>query len=131
VFHMRIEFDMVPVMKQRICIVTGAPGAGKSVALEAFLMLHTDYLAFDIDWLAEPASELAGRSIYFESSTWRAYSHVWFAVLDAAYRNSKIPVLFAPLDKNDIAKHGLPEWRDGVEWLLLECQDKHSQAALA
>jgi hypothetical protein len=110
-------------MKQKLFIATGAPGAGKSAVLEVLLQQSPRYIFFDIDWLSKVASELAGKSIYFERSTWQAYARVWFSVLDAVYKNGKTPVLFAPFDKDDIAHYGVPEWCDGVEWLLLDCSD--------
>jgi dephospho-CoA kinase len=60
-------------MKYDINIVTGAPGSGKSTALEAFLSLETEYIAFDIDWLAESAGRLANKNIFTDSSTWKPY----------------------------------------------------------
>jgi hypothetical protein len=104
-------------------IVTGAPGAGKSAAVEAFLKLRTEHLAFDIDWLAAPASDLAGSAIYFDASTWPAYNRVWFEVLHAVHRNGQTPVLFAPLDEDDLRTSGFPDWCDGIRWLLLDCAD--------
>jgi hypothetical protein len=104
-------------------IVTGAPGAGKSAAVEAFLKLRTEHLAFDIDWLAAPASELAGSAIYFDASTWPAYNRIWFEVLHAVCRNGQRPVLFAPLDEDDVRMSGLFDGCDGISWLLLDCAD--------
>jgi broad-specificity NMP kinase len=63
-------------MKYVLHIVTGAPGAGKSTTLAAFLRLKSEYVAFDIDWLAQPASRLAGKDILFDPSTWKPYGEV-------------------------------------------------------
>ena len=64
-----------------------------STTVEALMALGTDYLAFDIDWLAESASDLAGKSIYFEPTTWQPYGVLWNEVLYAIYRNGRTPIL--------------------------------------
>jgi len=86
-------------MKYPLCIVTGAPGSGKSTTLNAFLELHSGYIAFDIDWLAEAASNLAAKDIYSDPSTWKPYTALWFEVLHAVYKNGQIPVFFTPNDQ--------------------------------
>ena len=45
-------------MDDRIYLVTGAPGSGKTTALERFLRLNSEYIAFDIDWLTGRVSIL-------------------------------------------------------------------------
>lgn len=117
-------------VKYTLYIVTGAPGAGKSTAVEAFTQFNTDYLAFDIDWLADSASELAGKSIYFEPSTWKPYGKVWFDVLHMIIRNGRTPIFFAPTDPDDIEQDGQPDWCDGIEWLLIDCDDEIRLARL-
>jgi hypothetical protein len=109
------------VSMQILHIVTGAPGAGRTTSLQALLTRRSDYIAFDIDWLALPASELAGRSINFDSSTWPAYGRIWFEILHGVQRNGRIAVLFAPLGPEDLAAIGRPDWYDGVNWILLDC----------
>lgn len=100
-------------------IVTGAPGSGKSTALEAFLALNSGYLAFDMDWLLAAASTLAGKDIRFAASRWKAYNQLWLEVLHGVVRNSAVPILFAPISPED----ELPPWCSKVEWLLLDCPD--------
>jgi len=111
------------MMKHTLHIVTGAPGSGKSTALEAFLRLKSDFIAFDIDWLTETASDLAGKDVIFDQSTWKPYNGVWFEVLYATHLNSKTAVFFAPTSTSDIVKHGKPAWCSDIEWLLLDCDD--------
>lgn len=106
-----------------IYIVAGAPGSGKSTTLEAFICLHSAYVAFDIDWLTIPASDLARKDIIFDRSTWKAYNAVWFEILHAIHVNGKVPVLFAPLDVQDIQNYGQPAWCKAIKWLLLDCDD--------
>ena len=107
-------------------VVTGAPGSGKSAALEAFLALGSRYVALDIDWLAEPAGKLAGRSIFTDASTWPDYAALWFAVLRGIERNNQTPVFFTPNSPLDFECFGLPDWISKVNWLLLEC-DKETR----
>ncbi|MGI8855573.1 MAG: hypothetical protein ACR2JW_07475 [Thermomicrobiales bacterium] len=110
-------------MEDRLYIVTGAPGAGKSATLDAFLALQTAYVGFDIDWLASTASDLAGTSIILDQTTWRPYRALWFEVLHAIMRNGSVPVLFASIDREDIAGVGSLAWCGGIDWLLLDCDD--------
>ncbi len=111
-------------MKYPLYIVTGVPGAGKTTTLNAFLGLQTEYIAFDIDWLAEAASKLAGKDIYSNSSTWTPYGLLWFEVLHAIYKNGRTPVFFTPNDPQDLEQSGEPAWCSSVEWLLLDCDDR-------
>jgi len=112
-------------------IVTGAPGAGKSTTLAALLALKSGYMAFDMDWLVETASTLAGRDLRFDPATWPPYNALWFAILHAICVNHQQPVLFAPLDKNDIANLGRPAWCGELRWLLLDCDDGLRRQRLA
>ncbi len=52
-------------MAHRLYLVTGAPGAGKSTTVEAMLRLNSEILVFDMDWLLDAASRLAGQDIRF------------------------------------------------------------------
>jgi chloramphenicol 3-O-phosphotransferase len=106
-----------------IYIVTGAPGAGKSTTLAAFLRLNSGYIAFDMDWLATPASHLADKDIRFEQATWQPYNALWFEILRAIQLNHTVPVLFAPLDERDIRAHEAPVWWTAIHWCLLDCSD--------
>ncbi|MEJ7654320.1 MAG: hypothetical protein WKH64_13850 [Chloroflexia bacterium] len=108
-------------MKPKLYVVTGAPGSGKSAALDAFVRLRTPYLAFDIDWLGVVASDLAGRSIFFDRSKLGPYGALWFEVLHSVFRNGRVAVFFTPNDPSDFEAIGLPAWCSGVEWLLLDC----------
>lgn len=110
-------------MQHCLHIVTGAPGAGKSTTIDAFVRLRTDFIAFDIDWLAALVSRLVGEDIRFAPSLWEPYNELWFAVLASVDRNGKTPVLFAPIDARDLQRSGLPEWCSRVEWILLDCDD--------
>ena len=105
-------------------IVTGAPGAGKTTALEAFLALKTNYIAFDIDWLIHSASALAQRNIFSDETTWPAYGQLWFDVLQTAARNGYPPVFFTPNTPADLDHLGRPDWCTHMRWILLDCPDR-------
>ena len=101
-------------MDERVVIVTGAPGAGKSATLDAFLALRTAYVAFDVDWLVAAASQLAGASIFHDPATWPPYRALWFEILHAMVRNGRVPVLIAAVDPADVAEaHAIGRRRSG------------------
>jgi hypothetical protein len=118
-------------MDDRLNIVTGAPGAGKSAALEAFLALRAPFVAWDIDWLLAPASALARLDIRTTAEAWPAYNSLWLEVLHGVIRNGATPVLFAPLDPRDLPADTVPGWCGGVRWLLLDCSDEERIRRLA
>lgn len=104
----------------KLAIITGAPGAGKSLAVKKLRELAHDFLVFDMDDLLGVASELAQTDVTHDASRWPAYRKVWLELLVAVAKNGKLPVLFGPIDKQDLA--GL---RTGLElhYLLLDCPD--------
>ncbi len=115
----------------RIYIVTGAPGSGKSTALQAFIRCRSRYIAFDMDWLLSSASTLAGKDIRVDASAWPSYNVLWLEVLHAVHRNDRAALLFAPINKDDFLIEMLPAWCSGMEWLLLDCSDAVRRARLS
>lgn len=110
--------------------MTGAPGSGKSLALEHLLARRSPYLAFDIDWLAAPASQLVRADIMSISATWPAYNAMWFEILHSMHKNHRQAIFFSPLDQRDLALCGPPAWCERIEWLLLDCDDGTRQTRL-
>ncbi len=116
---------------KQIFIVTGAPGAGKTTALEALLQLRDQsFVALDIDWLIAAASELAGQDVVFHPPSWRPFRRVWFELLQAILRNHQTPVLFAHINHQDVAELMLPK-NIIVRWALLDCSDEARRARVA
>ncbi len=117
--------------RHQLHIGTGAPGSGKSTALEAFIRCRSHYSAFDMDWLLAPASALAGKDIRVDVSAWPSYNALWLEVLYAVHKNKRTAVLFAPINTDDLPIEMLPAWCSGVEWLLLDCPDAVRRARLS
>jgi hypothetical protein len=106
-----------------VYIVAGAPGAGKSTVVEAWLAAESAYMIFDIDWLASPVSALIGSDLRQLPQAWPAYAQLWFEVIHAALRNGQRIVFFTPNDPADFLAFAVPDWCDPLHWLLLDCSD--------
>ena len=118
---------MNPFRPLQVAIITGAPGSGKSTAVQALGKLEHPYLIFDMDNLLEPASTLTRTDIRTDTQRWPAYRKLWLEFLKQVAQNRRLPVLFGPLDKSDLS--GLC---DGLElhYLLLDCSDNIRQRRL-
>lgn len=110
-------------MTHHLHIVTGAPGAGKSTAIEAFLSKPSEFVAFDMDSLLDVASGMVGLDIRTTPSTWPSYNVMWFELLHVVSLNGRVPVLFSPIRPLDVERMEKPPWCDGIRWLLLDCPD--------
>jgi hypothetical protein len=97
-------------------LMTGAPGSGKSGALAAFLQLNSEFLTFDIDWLAVTASGLAGHDVIFDESTSLPYRLLWFDILRCVCRNHRKPIPFSPLDPRKTADIGYLVGHAAFNW---------------
>ncbi|MBX0329666.1 hypothetical protein K2Z83_18510 [Oscillochloris sp. ZM17-4] len=84
----------------------------------------------NIDELLPAASQLAQRDIRADQATWPAYNRLWLEILHAVSRNGMIALLFAPLDREDLARVGRLPWVDRIAWLLLDCDAQTRQARL-
>ena len=114
---------------QSLIIVTGAPGSGKSTAIEGILELKSPFLVFDIDWLAASAGELAKKNIFVDPESWAPYNALWREVLHSVYRNAQQAIFFTPNSPDDLPT--APDWCGEVRWLLLDCDDDVREQRLA
>lgn len=117
-------------MSYDLLIVTGAPGAGKTSVAQALVDLGSDFVVFDIDWLAEPVSMLTGRDIHTDASAWVAYGKLWFEILHSVSRNGCQPLFFCPNTPADFERQQLATWYNTCHWLLLDCDDAVRTARL-
>jgi chloramphenicol 3-O-phosphotransferase len=111
-----------------ILIVTGAPGAGKTVLAEALLERESRALVFDADWLLAPTSDLVGRDMAEARDLWPSYDRLWAAILGMVARNHRAAVLLTPMDPG--SPPPIPGTVD-VSWCLLDCDDATRTARLA
>jgi adenylate kinase family enzyme len=118
-----VELEEQHGERKKLTIVTGAPGAGKTTTISEILKIRTEFMVFDIDWLAESAGKLAEKDIYTDSTTWVAYGGLWFEFLHSIYKNSKRAIFFTPNTPSDIEGQGTLKWCDEIGWLLLDCTD--------
>lgn len=116
-------------MSDKYFVVTGAPGAGKSSVVEELISQKPGFIVYDIDWLAEAASKLSGKDIIFDQSAWTNYRSLWFTVLQMAHKNTQQAVLFAAIDKDDVADLG-SEISSKLKWCLLDCDDQTRKVRL-
>lgn len=103
-------------------LVTGAPGAGKSLSARLCAASQSNYLAFDMDCLIDSASALAQKDIHVSPETWPPYNAVWMDVIKAVLTNGVEAVLFTPLAPADLST--VPAWCSRIRWLLLDCADQ-------
>jgi hypothetical protein len=115
-----------------VLFVAGAPGAGKSAVARALLERGTEALVFDADWLLEPASALAGRSLVEASDLWSAYGALWLRVLAMVARNGRAAVHFVRVtpDEADGLTRQLPQVPVRLGWCRLDCDDATRTARL-
>lgn len=120
-----------PARDGPLVIVTGAPGAGKSVTVAALLRRKPDYLVFDADWLLPDLSALVGRAIADEAALWPPYRRLWLTIARMVGWNGRGVALFIPIEPGELADV-LPADRNGaVRWYLLDCDDAVRRARLA
>ncbi len=103
-------------------LITGAPGSGKSLAVESMLTLDSRYLVFDMDWLIGPVSGMAGADLRSAEDLWPRYNDLWLEVLHVIELNGGRPVLFTPMSPSDL-QSAIPTWCSQVHWLRLDCDE--------
>lgn len=109
--------------ERNLFLVVGAPGSGKTSALNELLNEKNEFVALDIDWIMESASTLAGKDVVFAEDTWKPFRHIWGNIINGLYRNNRTVLLFANMDKDDLSQLELDS-SIKITWLLLDCSDK-------
>lgn len=115
----------------RLCVVTGAPGAGKTALAEE---LRTyPFAAVDFDELLEPDGSVLGIDIASPaaSSAWPAYNRLWLRITALLLRGGGPVLVVCPLTPDEWADAGkgvagLPE----ADWARLDCSDADRRARL-
>ena len=102
--------------------VLGAPGAGKSTVAPVLRRLLRDVVVLDWDAYMRAASELAGRDVRRDPSTWPSYVRLLRSVIDS--------ILPAPLVVLGVCTpEELTGWPIDA-WMLLDCADEERRRRL-
>lgn len=116
----------------RLCIVTGAPGAGKTALLDE--LKGYPFAAVEFDELPEPDGSLLGIGITSPSAepVWPAYNRLWAKIAAMMLRGGGPVLVLCPLapdewDKAAASIAGLPR----ADWARLDCDDPDRRARLA
>jgi adenylate kinase len=105
-----------------IIVVLGAPGSGKTTAIEPLAALLPRHVVLDWDAFMEPAGALAGRDIRANPETWPAYREL---VQKVAASVATVPVVLFGV--------ATPDELDGLQvraWVLLDCSDEERRRRL-
>ncbi|MET8831957.1 hypothetical protein ABZX40_14335 [Streptomyces sp. NPDC004610] len=117
----------------RLCVLTGAPGAGKT--LLARELRAYPFAAVDFDELLEPDGSVLGIDIASPSvsaeSVWPAYNRLWLRITALLLRAGGPVLVLCPLTPGEWAAAGpdlagLPS----ADWARLDCADADRTARL-
>jgi len=103
--------------------VLGAPGSGKSSVAPFLRRALPGYVVLDWDVFMPAASELAGRDVRSDPSTWPSYRSLVRAVADTI---DPVPLVVLGVCTPD----QVGEWPIDA-WMVLDCADEERQRRLA
>jgi shikimate kinase len=102
--------------------VLGAPGSGKTTVAPILRRLLRDFVVLDWDAYMRAASELAGRDVRRDPSTWPSYRQLLRSVIDSVHPSPLVVLGVCTPDE-------LAGWPIET-WMLLDCSDDERRRRL-
>lgn len=109
---------------QPLFVVTGASGAGKTSIFGALAgRLSRRCLVFDVDWLLDASTVLAGASSIGDLP-WDGFAQAWLAVAHGAAQSGLPTLLLGPLVPQQLDANVGRKWVGPIHSILLDCPDE-------
>lgn len=108
-------------------VVTGASGSGKTAVLAPLARLLAGHaVTFDVDWLIDAATALAGG----RPVAWPAFRDAWMSVAHGVAQCGTPTVLLGPLIPEHLQDLPARRWVGTIHFLVLDCPDEVRRARI-
>ena len=112
---------------QPLFVITGASGSGKTAVLAPLTrLLRGHAVTFDVDWLLDAATAMAGS----QPIAWPAFREAWLAVAHGVAQSGTPTVLLGPLIPQHLEGLTTRRWVGTIHYLALDCPDETRRARI-